>query len=124
MENKKTGDEISVMYPGLELRVFEGGFDVGYSEPGDLFKVYGVGKTIEEAWQDAYQCLTTTGKYSKERNDRVTCNISIDVTPDGDYWLYFYNGDNLSSTDAIRINEIQANNLSETLKLNIGKFPF
>jgi hypothetical protein len=117
-----TGDEISVMYPGLELRVFENGFDVGYPEPGDLFNVQGTGSTTDEAWQDAYECLTNTGKYSKEIREKVFCKLSIDVTHDGDHWLYFYDDDRL--IDSILITKIQATNISTFLKLAIGNFPF
>lgn len=121
---QQTIDDIKVMYPGLELVVdAQGPMCVGYPEPGDLFNVQGTGTTPEEAWQDAYECLTNTGIYSKAKSDRMNYDISIDVTGE-DYWMYFYDKDKTTSTDAIRLNEVQANNLSVSLKIFINKFPF
>lgn len=124
MQQKKTIEEIKEIYPGLEMRAWEEGLDVGYPEPGDLFNVQGTGDTIEEAWQDAYECLTNTGRYSKQINEKVLCKISIDKNVDGTYYLYIHDDKSEVTLACVPIPENSGLEIAYNTKLHMGEFPF
>lgn len=64
-QKKKTVKEIKKLFPLLTHKSTDGYHSVGY-ENGVRYIIKGTGSTANEAWQEAYEWLTRTGRYDPE----------------------------------------------------------
>jgi len=66
MQQKKTVEEIKQIYPKITYQLEDGYHWVGFkNKRKGTFLIHGTGASEAEAWQDAYESLTNTGKYDK-----------------------------------------------------------